>query len=444
MIKTNLITGFLMLVFSFNVAQSQDLNLAKLDSLVDLLAMSNKAMGSVAISKEGKILYSRAIGHIGTQNGKKKPANINSKYRIGSITKMFTAVMIMQLIEEKKLTLNTPLNKFYRKIPNAKKITISHLLKHQSGIFNFTGDPEYPTYMMYPHSEKEMVSIISKPDPEFEPGTKTTYSNANYVLLGFIVQKLTKKSYQQALSERITSKLRIRNTYYGNKANLQKNEARSYKWQMNDWQIEPETDMSIPHGAGAIVSTPTDLTKFIEGLFNHKLVKESSLKQMMNMTDGLGIGMFQFPFGEKKAFGHNGGIDGFASTLGYFPDEKIAIAYCTNGQAYPMNDILIGLLSIYFNQLYNLPNFKTIEVPPASLDQYTGVYSSSQIPLKITVTKEKDALKAQATGQPAFTLEPAAKDVFKYDPSGVVMEFLPDKNQMTLKQGGGVFLFIKD
>lgn len=442
--KLRFVVVLWMLIIVSISAKSQDLNIAKLDSLIDLLAQTNKAMGSVAISKEGKVLYSRAIGFSGTKNGKKVPANTNTKYRIGSITKMFTAVMIMQLIEEKKLTLNTPLSKFYRKIPNAKNITIEHLLKHQSGIFNFTSDPEYPTYMMYPLSEKELVSIIATPEPEFAPGTKTAYSNSNFVLLGLIIQKLTKKSYKQALTERITTKLKLRNTYYGDKANLQKNESRSYKWQMDDWQIEPETDMSIPHGAGAIVSTPTDLTKFIEALFAHKLVKESSLKQMMNMTDGMGMGMFQFPFGQKKAYGHNGGIDGFASTLGYFPDEKIAIAYCTNGQAYPINDILIGLLSIYFNQLYNLPNFKTIEVPAEALDQYTGAYSSSQIPLKITVTKDKNALIAQATGQPPFTLEPTAKDTFKFDPAGVVMEFAPPKKQMTLKQGGGVYLFMKE
>ena len=442
--RIHLFVGLCLLIFVSVSSQSQDLNIAKLDSLIDLLAQSNKAMGSVAISKEGKVLYSRAIGFSGTKNGKKVPANTYTKYRIGSITKMFTAVMIMQLIEEKKLTLNTPLSKFFRKIPNAKNITIEHLLKHQSGIFNFTSDPEYPTYMMYPLSEKEIVSIIAKPEPEFEPGSKTSYSNSNYVLLGYIIQKLTKKSYKQALAERITNKIKTRNTYYGEKANLQKNESRSYKWQMNDWQIEPETDMSIPHGAGAIVSTPTELTKFIEALFANKLVKESSLKLMMDMTDGMGMGMFQFPFGQKKAYGHNGGIDGFASTLAYFPDDKIAVAYCTNGQAYPMNDILIGLLSIYFNQLYTLPNFKTIDVPAEALDQYTGVYSSSQIPLKITVTKDNTDLVAQATGQPPFTLEPTAKDAFKFDPAGVVMEFAPDKKQMTLKQGGGVYLFTKE
>jgi CubicO group peptidase (beta-lactamase class C family) len=135
--------------------------------------------------------------------------------------------------------------------------------------------------------------------------------------------------------------------------------------------------MSIPGGAGAIVSTPTDLVKFIEALFSLKLVSNTSLSQMKTLTDGFGMGMFQIPFYEKRAYGHNGGIDGFASNLAYFPEEGLAIAYCTNGQAYPMNNILIGVLSIYFNKPYPIPTFNTtpVSLKTEDLDKYLGVYS---------------------------------------------------------------------
>lgn len=201
--------------------------------------------------------------------------------------------------------------------------------------------------------------------------------------------------------------------------------------------------MSIPGGAGSIVSTPNDLTKFIEALFALKLVSKNSLTQMKTITDGYGMGMFQIPFYTKKAYGHNGGIDGFASNLCYFPEDSLTVAYCTNGQVYPSNDILIGVLSICFNKEYLIPIFNTISLKTEDLDKYCGIYSSKQIPLKITITKDNVTLLAQATGQSSFPLESTEKDKFKFEQAGVEIEFNTDKNELTLKQGGGIFLFTK-
>jgi CubicO group peptidase (beta-lactamase class C family) len=202
--------------------------------------------------------------------------------------------------------------------------------------------------------------------------------------------------------------------------------------------------MSIPGGAGSIVSTPRDLTQFIEALFSLKLISKNSLLQMKTITEGYGMGMFQIPFYTKKAYGHNGGIDGFASNLVYFPEDSLAVAYCTNGQVYPLNDILIGVLSICFNKEYVIPTFNTLTLTTEDLDKYLGVYSSKQIGLKITITKDNALLIAQATGQSSFPLDATEKDKFKFDQAGVKIEFDTDKNEMTLKQGGGNFLFTKD
>jgi hypothetical protein len=165
---------------------------------------------------------------------------------------------------------------------------------------------------------------------------------------------------------------------------------------------------------------------------------------MKTMTDSYGMGMFQMPFYTKRAYGHNGGIDGFASNLAYFPEDSIAVAYCTNGQVYPLNDILIGILSVCFNKDYSIPTFNTIFLKSADLNKYLGVYSSTQIPLKITITKDSIVLIAQATGQSSFPLEATEKDKFKFDQAGIKMEFNTEKNEMTLKQGGGNYLFTKE
>ncbi|MGE0588169.1 MAG: serine hydrolase domain-containing protein [Cyclobacteriaceae bacterium] len=410
---------------------------------MDILAERNKAMGSLAISKNGNIIYSRAIGYSLISGGEKVSATDQTKYRIGSITKMFTATMIFQLIEEGKLNLTTTLDKYYPQLPNASKITISNLLNHRSGLHNFTDDPEYQNWMTQPKTQDDMLAIITKGGIDFQPDEKFSYSNSNYVVLGHIIEKISKQPYSKYLHDRMTSKIGLLNTYVGSNTDTKKNESFSYRF-LDSWEQGPETDMSIPGGAGAIVSTPADLTKFIESLFSLKLVSNSSLTQMETMTEGYGMGMFQLPFYEKIAYGHNGGIDGFVSVLGYFPEDSLAVAYCTNGQVYPYNNILIGVLSTYFDRPYSVPAFKTIELKTEDLDKYLGTYSSAQIPLKITITKDSTTLISQATGQSSIPLEATENDVFTFDPAGIVMEFNPDKNEVTLKQGGQIVLFTKE
>jgi D-alanyl-D-alanine carboxypeptidase len=443
--KTKILTTTLLIGLSFGTIFSQSFNKPKLDSLMNVLAEKNKAMGSLTLSKNGTVVYSRAIGYSFISDDEKLPATDQTKYRIGSITKMFTATMIFQLIEDGKLTLTTTVDKYFPKLPNAHKITISNLLNHRSGLRNFTDAPEYQNWMTQSKTQDDMLAIISKSPVDFQPNEKFSYSNSNYVVLGYIIEKVSKQSYSTYLSKRITSKIGLSNTYVGTKSDTKKNESFSYRFS-NGWEQAPATDMSIPAGAGAIVSTPADLTKFIESLFALKLVSNSSLTQMKTLTDGYGLGMFQIPFHEKSAYGHNGGIDGFLSTLAYFPEDSLAVAYCTNGEVHPMNDILIGVLSIYFDKPYFIPTFNSpsIILKTEDLDKYLGVYSSTQIPLKITITKNATTLISQATGQSSFPLEATEKDKFKFEPAGIKVEFNPDKKEMTLKQGGETVLFTKE
>src|SRR6185437_6688717 len=241
--------------------KAQDINKAKLDSFFHALSLHNQGMGSVAVSIGGMLVYQKAIGYSEIKDDIKIPATVNTKYRIGSITKMFTTTMIFQLVEEGKLSLSSPLSAWFPTIPNAEKITIGEMLDHHSGLHNFTNDPLYLTYMTKPQTEAAMLNNIEKSASDFEPGAKGEYSNTNFVLLGYIIEKITGKPYREELKKRITSKIGLNDTYYGGKANPANNEAYSYSF-AGKWQQQPETDMSIPGGAGAIVSTPADLDKF--------------------------------------------------------------------------------------------------------------------------------------------------------------------------------------
>jgi CubicO group peptidase (beta-lactamase class C family) len=349
--KIKILITTLLIGLSFGVVLAQNFNKPKLDSLMDILAEKNQAMGSLVISKNGVVVYSRAIGYSDISGNEKLTATNQTKYRIGSITKIFTATMIFQLIEDGKLSLTTTVDKYFPQLPNASKITISNLLNHRSGLHNFTDDKEYKTWETQPKTRDEMLAIITKGGVDFQPNEKFSYSNSGYVVLGYIIEKVSKQSYSKYLSNRITSKIGLSHTYVGTKTDTKNDESFSYEFSDN-WEQSVETDMSIPGGAGAIVSTPSDLTKFIESLFALKLVSHNSLEQMKTLTEGYGMGMFQIPFYEKQAYGHNGGIDDFESNLAYFPEDNLALAYCTNGQVYPMNNILIGILSIYFDKPY--------------------------------------------------------------------------------------------
>lgn len=435
--KTLIILAILISQIGF----TQNFDNVKLDKYFETLENNNKFIGSVSISKDGKIIYSKSIGFSDIEN--KKIANSNSKYRIGSISKTFTAVLVLKAMEDNKLDLNQTIDKYFPNVENSNIITIENLLNHRSGIHNFTNDVDYLSWNTEPKTESEMVKIITNAGSDFEPNTKAEYSNSNYVLLSYILEKTFNKSYANILVEYILKPLGLKNTFLGKKINIENSECKSYTYK-GSWKLESETDISIPLGAGGIVSTPTDLVEFANALFKGKILKKESLELMKKINDGYGLGLFKFPFGQKVAYGHNGGIDGFSSAFGYFPNEDVSFALTSNGSNYNNNNIIIALLSAVFNKPYEIPEFTNYKVSAKDLDKYLGEYSSNQIPLKITITKNEDTLMAQATGQSAFPLEPTEKDIFKFDIAGIVLEFDTTKNTMILKQGGGVFNFVKE
>jgi D-alanyl-D-alanine carboxypeptidase len=215
-----------------------------------------------------------------------------------------------------------------------------------------------------------------------------------------------------------------------------------------DWKQVPETHPSILFSAGAIVSTPNDLAKFIQALFNGKIVSKESLDQMKTMRDGEGLGMVTFAFAGKTFYGHTGGADNYGAWLAYEPDEKIAVAYTTNAKVYPVKDIVSGVIDIYYNKPFQIPALESIAVSPEVLDRYVGVYSSPDAPVKFTVTRDGTTLFFQPPGGGApVPLEATAEDKFKIDngtAAGIVIEFDAAKNQMTIKRNGGERVLTKE
>ncbi len=432
--KTIHLMAFVLLSISALSAQTTDF--AKIDSLLQRIEENERGMGSLAIWMDGELAYSRAIGYENVEAA--EAAGPETIYGIGSISKVFTAVIALRLAEEGQLALNTRLSKYFPGLPNADSITVEQLLRHRSGLHNFTDDPDYATFMEQPQSREQLLERFADKGTDFSPGEKMSYSNTGYVILSFLLEEASGKSYQELLDQYILQTCGLKRTYLPEEVVGEgKQEALSYRREDGNWAAAAQTHPSIPIGAGALLSTPGELTEFMHCLFSGALVSEAHLEEMATMTDGYGLGLTQFPFYDKYAYGHTGGIDGFSSMVGYFPEEGVGIAYISNGTVMPINDIMIGALSIVFDKEYELPTFApAIDVEEAQLRQYEGTYGAENFPLDIRVFVEDGMLKAQATGQGAFPLEAFAEHQFRFEAAGIEIEFLPQEEKMLLRQGG--------
>ena len=419
-----------------------------IDAYLSDLEENNKFLGSIALVQNGQTILCEAYGFREMEEGREKvPSDKQTAYRIGSITKMFTSVLIAQLVEAEKLSLDDKLEKFFPDVKNADKITIDQLLRHRSGLKNLTSTAGYIVWCKSPQSRDAMMERIKKLPADFEPGEKTAYSNTNYLLLGYIIEKVTGSTYGDVLQEKITGPLGLKRTFFEPDEPIE-NEAKSFRM-MKSWISTRETHQSVPHGAGAIVSTPEDLAKFIRALFDGKLVSKQSLEKITDVSSGLGQGMMQFPFDDKRAFGHGGAIDGFQANLAYFPNEDLVVAVCSNGIAHPFNDVLIGVLTRGFG-LPVTPPAETIEVDVEMLRKYEGVYAAEGFPLKITIAIDDDGnLTGQATGQSAFPLSATSETKFHFDPASIKIEFLEgdesgEVNRFKFEQGPNKLTFEKE
>jgi len=272
---------------------------------------------------------------------------------------------------------------------------------------------------------------------------KSSYTNSNFLLLGYIIEKICNKTYSEVLQERIVTRIGLVNTYYGNKTDIEKNECFPYKFIL-DWEQQPETDLSIPGASGALVSTPTDMILFIEALFAKKIISQHSLDQMTTITNGYGLGFLEFNFDKKKALGYTGGIDEYESVLAYFPADGLAIAFCSNGKTYPIRSIVLGSLNIYFDKVYFIPDFKLSTIKKSHLKRFTGVYFSQEISIRIKISRQKQSLFAQLAGYSPYSLEAIGSDKFKSDEASVAIEFDPKKNSMKLMRDEKSYNFIKE
>jgi D-alanyl-D-alanine carboxypeptidase len=435
--RTAILLSALVTLVLFTSSDAQTLQKTKLDQFLDRLAENNQAMGSLAIVKDGRVLYTRAIGYGQINGTEKKPLTAASRFRIASIGKTYTAVMILQLVEERRLRLTDTLDHFFPQIPNAGKITIVQMLSHRSGVPNLR--PEWDPLRNWRNgiTKDDTLALIARAAPAFEPDTKQGYSNSGYFLLTRILEQITGRSYAEALAERITSRIGLADTYVeAGFIDVNKNESLTYSYSGGDWKRHAETHPSIAYGAGQIMSTPHDLARFVQALFDGKLVSRNSLDQMTTIRDGEGLGLVPFTYVGRTFYGNTGGGDNYGAWLVYEPRDKLVVAYTTNAKRYPVAKIVSGVIDIYYDQPFQMPSLEAIAVLPGIVGTYVGVHSNRDAPVGRAITQQGVTLCGQPGIEFAVPLVATAPDKSHLAGGTVLPEVDPPKGQMMLTRGG--------
>jgi D-alanyl-D-alanine carboxypeptidase len=427
-----LILLFFFFSCSTNTLDDQSNEQALIDDYFDLIEAKDKGMGVLLITENGKETYARTYGYADVE--KKINNSLDTPFHIGSISKTLTAIILLRLVEEKKLSLDQKLSDYFPKIPNAKNITLKHLLKHRSGLENFTDQKDYLIYKSKAHTQKELIAKFAKLKLQFKPGTKHEYSNTNYVLLSYVAEKVSKKTFAELIDFYIAKPLQLKHTYLYSALHRRADEALSYSFE-EVWKTDSMTHETVPLGAGAIASSARDLTRIFSALFSDELISKELFLEMTDMKEHYGYGIFVVPFFEHKALGHTGGIDAYRSLAIFFPDKKTTYVHLTNASEILFNDMNLAALSLYYKKDFKLPEFKSYDLSAVDLKIYEGVYSDKSFPLKIRIFSKGKKLYAQATGQAEFLLHATDEHVFEFASAAIRMDFEPAKQLLHLTQG---------
>ena len=415
-------------------------NIQRMDEIANYYYNQKQFMGSVLVARGDQAVFSKSYGYANLEWHNSFTAD--TKFRLGSLTKQFTAACIMLLQEDGKLKTSDPISKYMPDAPAAwRTITLRNLLTHTSGIPNFTSLPDYPRTQALPTTPEQTIARFRDLPLDFQPGEKFAYSNSNYILLGYIIEKTSGESYIQFLTQRILQPLGLNDTGYDSPRILPH---RAAGHTMHDKEIENTSliDMTVPYAAGSLYSTTTDLMRWNLGIYGGRLLKPASLTEMTtpfkdNYAYGIGVTV---EYGRKK-ISHGGGIDGFNTSLIYFPEDRVSVVALSNLNGRGVDEIANKAADIFYGKPVVLPSErKEVQAPQATLQGYVGEYQTGEPPHVITVFLKDGVLMAQIQGQPAFQLHPESETKFFLKEVDAEVEFVGNASgkakELVLYQGG--------
>jgi CubicO group peptidase (beta-lactamase class C family) len=319
--------------------------------------------GSILLARAGTPLVAKGYGFANAEW--EIPNTPNTRFRVGSITKQFTSMLVLQLQEQGKLKVQDPICRYLAPCPDAwKPVTIHHLLTHTSGIPSYTGLPTWPEMMMVPKTLDEMVGLFRDLPLEFEPGSTFKYNNSGYFLLGVLIERASGKTYQEVLRAQILEPLGLKDSGYDNTNDVLPRRASGYTRTAAGIANAPYIDMVQPFSAGALYSTVEDLLKWEQALDTDTLIPAAARKAMFTpFKNNYAYGWTVRPASPatygKLRIAHGGGINGFSSMLIRVPDDKLTVVVLSNVQESQSSRIADDLLSIALGRPYELPSAGT-------------------------------------------------------------------------------------
>ena len=393
----------------------------------------------VLVSREGNILYSKGFGAANLEHD--VSVTTKTKFRIGSVSKQFTAAAILKLCEEGKLSVDDPLSKHMPDYPRGDEVTIHHLLTHTSGIQSYTSQPDFLETVASPTTvEKRIESFRDKPF-DFSPGEKWQYNNSGYFLLGHLVEKLSGMSFGDYLEKTFFEPLGMHDTGVHETSAILKHEATGYSYSGGAVSKALNWDMSHAGGAGNLYSTAEDLHRWNEAIFNGKVLSEESLKAAFTPVKlngdkpsptSYGYGWMIDEYRGLKRIGHGGGLHGFLSYLCRFPEQKLTIVAFHNSspakaELAPQSIANFAAAAYLWQDMKERPRFVVDKsVNPKTYDDFVGRYAYGPGAI-LTVMRRDNQLFAQLTGQPSFEIFPYDASKFFWKVVDAQVEFLHDE-----------------
>ncbi|NRB50951.1 MAG: serine hydrolase [Saprospiraceae bacterium] len=378
------------------------------------------------VVKQGETLFRGGVG--AADIDLKQPITPAHSFRIGSITKTFTAIAILQLAEQGKLNISDPIQVYLPNYPNnEKEINIEHLLTHTSGIKPYTGMAEVAHLQNTTVTPAKIIDVFEDAPLEFTPGERYQYNNYGYILLGAIIEQVSGMSYEAYLEKEIFEPVGMNDTHYGDAKEATAKQAKGYEQNNGDYKKAPYLNMAIPYAAGGLVSTVDDLYKWMEALKGNKVISESGLQKAFSSFQ-LEPGAFT-PYGYgwqlaelygRQVVGHDGVIQGFLSNMIYLPEEDLFVAVLSNCTC--KNPVgLANKLAAFAIGEYPLVTKEALD--PNTLDPYVGQYQYEG-KRKHEIFHEKGQLYSLTTGDRRRMLYRGATDQFFFEEGLISIEFM--------------------
>jgi CubicO group peptidase (beta-lactamase class C family) len=415
-------------------------DLTRMEEVVRSYVSEKKFMGCVLVVRGNNVLLNKGYGFANLEWD--IPNSPSAKFRLGSITKQFTAASILLLEERGKLKVDDPVKKYMPDAPAAwDKITLFNLLTHTSGIPSFTGFPDYASQEPFSTTPEQLVARFRDKPLDFQPGDKMSYSNSGYVLLGYLIEKISGESYEKFVQENIFTPLGMKDSGYDSNSAIILHRSAGYAPGPNGPINAGFINMTVPLSAGALYSTTEDLLRWEQGFFGGKVLSPSSLQKMTTpFKNDYAFGLQVHTVNGRKLIDHGGGIEGFNTMLAYYPEEKLAVIVLGNLNGLAPQEIASKLAAVVHGEKVVMPSeHKEITVSPKLFNGYIGRYQLAP-DFVLTITREDDHLFAQATGQPKFQIFPESDRDYFLKVVDAQITFVTDGNdkasELILHQGG--------